>query len=50
MANQQERETAVVNDHMYHCALLYHFHVSITPLGSKIYRDGDTYDHSLQLH
>ena len=26
------------------------FHVSMTPFESKRYRDGDTYDHSLQLH
>ena len=25
------------------------FHVSMTAFGSKRYRDGDTYDHSLQL-
>ena len=26
------------------------FYVSMTLLGQKRYRDGDTYDHSLQLH
>ena len=34
----------VVNDHMYPHPCLYH--VSMTPLGKKRYRDGDTYDHS----
>ena len=58
MVNQQKQvhqETAysavVVNDHMYPRPCLYHFlNVSIAPLGQKQYRDGDTYDHSLQLH
>ena len=58
MINQQkgvQQETAysavVVNDHMYPRPCLYHFNVSnITLLGQKRYRDGDTYDHSLQLH
>ena len=58
MANQQkgvQQDTAysavVVNDHMYPRPCLYHFNVSnMTLLGQKRYRDGDTYDHSLQLH
>ena len=52
MVNQQkgvQQETAysavVVNDHMYPRPCLYH--VSMTLLGQKRYRDGD---HSLQLH
>ena len=55
MANQQkgvQQDTAysavVVNDHMYPCPCLYHFNMTL--LGQKRYRDGDTYDHSLQLH
>ena len=58
MGNQQkgvQQDTAysavVVNDHMYPRPCLYHFNVSnMTLLGQKRYRDGDTYDHSLQLH
>ena len=50
MVHQQKRvqqETAysavVVNDHMYPRPCLYNFlHVSMTPFGSKRYRDGDT--------
>ena len=56
MANQQkgvQQDTAysavVVNDHMYPRPCLYHFS-NMTLLGQKRYRDGDTYDHSLQLH
>ena len=57
MVHQQKRvqqETAysavVVNDHMYPRPCLYNvFHVSRPLLGQKRYRDGDTYDHSLQL-
>ena len=52
MVNQQkgvQQDTAysavVVNDHMYPRPCLYH---SMTLLGQKRYRDGDT--HSLQLH
>ena len=55
MINQQkgvQQETAysavVVNDHMYPRPCLYLS--NITLLGQKRYRDGDTYDHSLQLH
>ena len=55
MVNQQkgvQQDTAysavVVNDHMYPRPCLYHFNVTL--LGQKRYRDGDTYDHSLQLH
>ena len=53
MVNQQkgvQQDTAysavVVND-LYPRPCLYHF---MTLLGKKRYRDGDTYDHSLQLH
>ena len=49
MVNQQkgvQQDTAysavVVNDHMYPRPSLYHF-VSMTLLGQKRYRDGDTY-------
>ena len=39
----------VVNDHMYPRPCLYHSNMTL--FGSKTkYRDGDTYDHSLQLH
>ena len=51
MVNQQkgvQQDTAysavVVNDHMYPRPCLYHFFML------QRYRDGDTYDHSLQLH
>ena len=49
MANQQkgvQQDTAiiVVNDHMYPRPCLYHFkNVSMTLLGQKRYRDGDTF-------
>ena len=53
MVNQQkgvQQDTAysavVVNDHMYPRPCLYHFNMTL--LGQKRYRDGDTYDHSLQ--
>ena len=58
MANQQkgvQQDTAysaiiVVNDHMYARPSLYNFLMFfMTLLGQKRYRDGDTYDHSLQL-
>ena len=55
MANQQkgvQQDTAysavVVNDHMYPRPCLYVSNMTL--LGQKQYRDGDTYDHSLQLH
>ena len=57
MVNQQkgmQQETAysavVVNDHVSPSMPIAFFHVYMTPFGSKRYRDGDTYDHSLQLH
>ena len=55
MVNQQkgvQQEAAysavVLNDHMYPRPCLYHFFMFL--LGQKRYRDGDTYDHSIQLH
>ena len=57
MVNQQkgvQQETTysavVVNEHMYPRPCLYHFFMLLPLLGQKRYRDGDTYDHSLQLH
>ena len=55
MVNQQkgvQQNTAysavVVNDHMYPRPCLYHSNMTLW--GQKRYRDGDTYDPSLQLH
>ena len=58
MVNQQkgvQQDTAysavVVNDHMYISpSMPISFLIIMTLLGQKRYRDGDTYDHSLQLH